>query len=129
MGVAVNNNRMTNIGKGKKPVSFNVQPTLDSVAVKSKTKASRAQLGRELSFDLTLTKFSLMIDIVAHSLVAIVPAPAIVQHMKLHMGFRNPSPSQSQTAFFVASSLNCFGAGLTPVAHSLALSLVQLRGL
>ena len=125
----ITNNRMDNIGKGKKPVYANVQSTSDSAAVKSKTKPSRAQLGRELSFDLTLNKVSLMIDIIAHSLVAIVPAPDIVHQMKLRTGLGNSSSSQSQTAFIVASSLNCFGAGLTPVAHSLALSLFQLRGL
>ena len=129
-GIPINNNRMANVGKGKKPVYVNVQSTTpDSAAVKSKTKPSRAQLGRELSVDLTLNKVSLMIDIVAHSLVAIVPAPDIVHHMKLRTGLGNPSLSHSQTAFIVASSLNCFGVGMTPIAHSLALSMFQLRSL
>jgi len=93
-----------------------------------KPKFNRAQLGQEISFDITLARLSLLIDIIAHSLVAILPSPAIVSLMKPRPCY-DLSPAQSEASFVVASALNSFGAGLTPSVHSLALSLTQLRAL
>ena len=93
-----------------------------------KFKSDRARLGQEISFDITLAKLSLLIDIIAHSLVAILPSPAIVSLAEPHPCC-DLSPAQSEASFVVASALNAFGAGLTPSVHSLALSLTQLRAL
>ncbi len=98
-----------------------------------KSKPNRSQLGREISFDLALTKCSLVIDIISHSLIAIVPIPNNKVQLKEshhhHPVFPNPSSAKSQTAFVIASALNCLGAGLIPLIHSLALSLIELRAL
>lgn len=90
-----------------------------------KPKFNRAQLGQEISFDITIARLSLLIDIIAHILVAIAPSSAIVSLMK--PGCCDPSPVLSEASFLLASALNSFGAGLTPSVHSLALSLTQLR--
>src|SRR5258708_19645988 len=59
-----------------------------------KPKFNRAQLGQEISFDITIARLSLLIDIIAHSLVAIAPSPAIVSLMK--PGCCDPSPVLSE---------------------------------
>jgi len=110
--------------KGKEPVTI-PQSTFGTSG--KKPKFNRAQLGQEISFDITVAKLSLLIDIIAHSLVAIAPSPAIVLLMK--PGCCDPSPVLSEASFLLASALNSFGAGLTPSVHSLALSLTQLRAL
>ena len=102
----------------------NAQSTLGT-SVK-KPKFNRAQLGQEIAFDITLARLSLLIDIIAHSLVAIAPSPAIVSLTKPH-GCCDLRPALREASFIVASALNSFGAGLTPSVHSLALSLTQLR--
>jgi hypothetical protein len=93
-----------------------------------KTKYSRTQLGHEISFDITLARLSLLIDIVAHSLVTIIPSPSIVSLAKPHPCCELSS-AESEASFIVASALTSFGAGLTPSIHSLALSLTKLRAL
>lgn len=109
--------------KGTEPVA-NSQSNTDSSG--KKPKFNRAQIGQEISFDITLARSSLLIDIIAHSLVAIVPSPAIVSLLKPRPCC-DLSPGQSEASFIVSSALNSFGAGLIPSVHSLALSLAQLR--
>lgn len=109
-----------------------VQPAPPWTVMKGKKfKPKRSQLGREISFDLSLTKFYLMMGIISHSLITIVPIPVNTVQLKKtshrHSVFPNLSSAQGQTIFVVASALNCFDAGFMPVIHSLALSLMELR--
>ncbi|KAF8905118.1 major facilitator superfamily domain-containing protein [Gymnopilus junonius] len=95
-----------------KPVNGNgKQPAAQQPAVPSKKpKPTRAQLGQEIKFDLILTKCSLCIDVLSHTLVSILPAPG-------------------QALFVLASSLNGLGSGAVPAIHSLALCMMQVRAL
>lgn len=100
-----------------------------------KPKPTRAQLGREIAFDLTLTRWSLVIDIVANALITLAPAPSYHVHdaFRHHKGFSFTMPqmsnAQSQALFVLASSMNSLGSGSIPAVHSLALCLMQVRAL
>ncbi|KAI8969873.1 MFS general substrate transporter [Trametes punicea] len=67
-------------------------------------------LVKEMRFDLSLLRGSLLIDLLSHSLVALSP------------------PDASQALFVGATSLSSFGSGLVPAANSLALCIMQTRG-
>lgn len=121
-------------GKGKKATQNIIQPAPELTVMKGKkSKPNRFQLGREMSFDLALTKCSLMVDIISRSLITILPIPKITAQLKKSHHPRpvlpNSSSAQSHTTFVVASALSCLGAGLIPLIHSLALSLIELRAL
>jgi hypothetical protein len=99
-----------------------------------KPKPTRAQLGQEIGFDLILTRFSLMIDIISQTLVILFPAPAFTDDQLSLMQQTQTSQGQmsfakSQALFVVASSLTGFGSGTVPAVHSLALSMLQVRAL
>jgi hypothetical protein len=98
-----------------------------------KPKPTLAQLGHEIGFDLILTRCSLLIDIISHSLVAILPAPintADVQMKLRALGTPgDDSFNRSQAMFIVSSSLNGMGSGAVPAIHSLALCMIQVRAL
>lgn len=96
-----------------------------------KPKPTRAQLGQEIKFDLALTKCSLCVDILAHSLVSIMPGPPQASGFAVsqNLGLGEVSYAQSQAMFVVASSLNGLGSGAVPAIHSLALCITQVRAL
>ncbi|KAI0654641.1 major facilitator superfamily domain-containing protein [Cubamyces menziesii] len=73
-------------------------------------KPAPTALAKEMRFDLSLIRGSLLIDLLSHSLVALSPAHA------------------SQALFVGATSLSSFGAGLVPATNSLALCIMQARG-
>ncbi|KAI0326045.1 hypothetical protein GY45DRAFT_161821 [Cubamyces sp. BRFM 1775] len=73
-------------------------------------KPAATALAKEMHFDLSLIRGSLLIDLLSHSLVALSPAHA------------------SQALFVGATSLSSFGAGLVPAMNSLALCIMQGRG-
>ena len=96
-----------------------------------KPKPTRAQLGREIRFDLVLTRFSLMIDIISQTLVILFPAPAFADdHISLmQTGQEQMKFAKSQALFVAASSLTSLGSGAVPAIHSLALCMLQVRTL
>jgi hypothetical protein len=97
-----------------------------------KPKPTRAQLGQEIGFDLGLTRFSLMIDIISQTLVLTFPAPAYTDdHISLFQQTEQGRMNfaKSQALFVAASSLTSFGSGTVPAIHSLALCMLQVRGL
>jgi hypothetical protein len=133
-------------GKGKPPVlsssSENSNNTHSSMVQQpqpeqrplqkgKKPKPTRAQLGQEIGFDLLLTRFSLMIDIISQSLVILFPAPAFtddnISLMQTDQGQMNFA--KSEALFVAASSLTSFGSGAVPAIHSLALCVLQVRAL
>jgi hypothetical protein len=133
-------------GKGKPPVlsissenGNNSKPTHSSMVQQpqpeqqkgKKPKPTRAQLGQEIGFDLVLTQFSLMIDIVSQTLVILFPAPAFTDdHISLmQTDQQQMSFAKSQALFVAASSLTSFGSGTVPAVHSLALCMLQVRAL
>lgn len=112
--------------------------TVTNSNTKSKPKPTRAQLGQEITFDLMLTRLSLMVDIIGHALVACLPAPSSRGHHRMVKTYApediqtlSKSPvgtnARSEAAFVLASAFNSFGAGSIPAIHSLALCLMQLR--
>ena len=107
------------------------QPKQQPLQKGKKPKPTRAQLGREIGFDLVLTRFSLMIDIISQTLVILFPTPAFTDdYISLlktdqgRMGF-----AKSQALFVAASSLSGLGSGAVPAMHSLALCILQVRTL
>ena len=98
-----------------------------------KPKPTRAQLGQEIGFDLLLTRFSLMIDIISQTLVLLFPAPAFtndhISLMQTKQGQKKMDFAKSQALFVAASSLTSFGSGAAPAVHSLALCMLQARKL
>ena len=97
-----------------------------------KPKPTRAQLGQEIGFDLLLTRFSLMIDIISQTLVLLFPAPAFtndrISLVQTEQG-RKMDFAKSQALFVVATSLTSFGSGAVPAIHSLGLCMLQVRKL
>ncbi|PPQ67510.1 hypothetical protein CVT25_006051 [Psilocybe cyanescens] len=104
------------------PTNANQQPA------GKKPKPTRTQLGEEIKFDLGLTKCSLLVDIVSHSLVALLPGPehAGLTGLGLIAG-GGVSPEKSQALFVLASSMNGMGSGAVPAIQSLALCMMQVR--
>lgn len=121
-----NTNQSTHSGMVEQP-----QPEQQPLQKGKKPKPTRAQLGQEIGFDLLLTRFSLMIDILSQTLVILCPAPALTED---HISSMQKSQGQmsfakSQAMFVVASSLSGLGSGTVPAVHSLALCMLQVRAL
>ncbi|KAF9485211.1 MFS general substrate transporter [Pholiota conissans] len=118
---------------GKKSVNAGEQASTKTLVNGKKPKATRAQLGHEIGFDLVLTRCSLLIDVISHSLVAILPAPINTADVRAKfMALATPGDSafnSSQAMFVVASSLNGMGSGAVPAIQSLALCIMQVRAL
>lgn len=108
----------------------------------SKPAPSRMELGKAIRFDLRLTRFSLLVDILGNMLVAVVPSPTISSHGMFNSERHRPrhdnplgniswqvNSEQSQMLFVFASALNSFASGMVPAVHSLALCITQARGL
>ena len=108
------------------------QPEQQPLQKAKKPKPTRAQLGQEIGFDLLLTRFSLMIDIISQTLVLLFPAPAFTNNhisLLLQMDKGQMNFAKSQALFVAASSLTGFGGGTVPAIHSLALCMLQVRKL
>jgi hypothetical protein len=108
------------------------QPEQQQQPPLQKPKPSRAQLGQEIGFDLLLTRFSLMIDILSHTLVILFPAPIlkVENQMSLMQSTRDKTNfAKSQAMFVIASSLTSVASGVVPAVHSLALCVLQARAL
>ncbi|EMD33326.1 hypothetical protein CERSUDRAFT_57074 [Gelatoporia subvermispora B] len=75
-----------------------------------KAKPSAAHLAREMSFDVTLIRASLVVDLLSHTLVSLSP------------------PDLSPILFTGFTVLSSFGAGLVPAANSLGLCILQANG-
>ncbi len=67
-----------------------------------------------MRFDIGLIRGSLLIDLFSHSIVALTSPEA--------------GPASGQALFVGATGLNSFGAGLIPAVNSLALCIMQSRG-
>ncbi|RDX44016.1 hypothetical protein OH76DRAFT_1541666 [Lentinus brumalis] len=94
-----------------KPKSKPAQP---AVPVVNADKANAAALANEMRFDIGLIRGSLLIDLFSHSIVALTSPEA--------------GPASGQALFVGATGLNSFGAGLIPAVNSLALCIMQSRG-
>ncbi|KIY64181.1 hypothetical protein CYLTODRAFT_358854 [Cylindrobasidium torrendii FP15055 ss-10] len=98
-------------------------------------KPTKAHLGREIGFDLLVSRLSVMIDIISNVLVVMTPSPTY----KVHQLFTDsvsssasaptPASSHSLALFVMASGLGCMGSGVIPAVQSLALLIVQARTL
>ncbi|KAF8968180.1 hypothetical protein BDZ97DRAFT_1916391 [Flammula alnicola] len=134
-------NANTTDAKGKLVKPAGAEPQAQSEQAKTlvkgkKPKPTRAQLGHEIGFDLILTRCSLLVDVVSHTLVAVLPAPALKAHMQSTLAALSTSQpggdvsfNRSQAMFVLASSLNGMGSGAVPAIHSLALCMLQVRAL
>ncbi|CDO77818.1 hypothetical protein BN946_scf184722.g10 [Trametes cinnabarina] len=93
-----------------KPKPKQVKSGAASIAQPKKpAKQTPGALAKEMRFDLSLIRGSLLIDLLSHSTVALSPSHA------------------SQALFIGATSLSSFGAGLVPAMNSLALCIMQSR--
>ncbi|EAU85612.2 hypothetical protein CC1G_06325 [Coprinopsis cinerea okayama7 len=109
----------------------------DGAKASKKPPPTRLQLGKDIRFDLRLTRCSLLIDIIGNMLVAIAPSPTMSANALFsstsHKHRGHPSWSmtrdQSQALFILASGCNSFASGMVPAVHSLALCIVQARTL
>ncbi|KAF5359873.1 hypothetical protein D9756_003450 [Leucocoprinus leucothites] len=92
----------------------------------SKPKPTRSQLGREISFDLTLTRCSFLMDVVANLLIIASPAPTF-RHTSVGRKSSGVGLEHSQALFVLASGMASFGTGAAPAIHSLTLCILQAR--
>ncbi|KAK7061271.1 MFS general substrate transporter [Favolaschia claudopus] len=97
----------------------------------AKPKPTKAQLFREIKFDLRLARISLCVDIIANTAIVLAPAPSVQEHKLFAMTSASPDAQfQSSQALFVMSSwIASWGGGLVPAINSLALCISQARGL
>ncbi|KAG6909060.1 hypothetical protein DXG01_002213 [Tephrocybe rancida] len=94
-------------------------PVAGAEAVKG--KPTKAHLVREISFDLLVTRVSLLIDALCYVFVTLAPVPAVHS-----LGV---SASESQALFVLATGSGSLGSGAPPALESLALCIVQTRAL
>ncbi|KAF9496754.1 hypothetical protein BDN71DRAFT_1445680 [Pleurotus eryngii] len=120
-----NNIRYTNIPA---PPTKQIPKSTPSKSKSGKPKLTKAHLAREMRFDMSLCRASLMLDITSNVLVVLSPSPAY----KVHASPSNsgsPVEAHSQALFVMASSLTSFGCGFMPAVQSLALCILQARAL
>jgi len=115
-------------------------------AAAAKASPTRLELGKFIRFDLRVARLSLFVDLASTLLIAVTPSPSFhAASLKYYLAGRGipTSPSdglnqqhpplisqaQSEAVFVLASSLGACGSGLVPAIHSLALCIVQARGL
>jgi len=130
-------------GKGKPPILSNSsknsnkftvqqpQPEPQPLQKGKKPKPTRAHLGKEIGFDLLLTRLSLVIDIISQTLIILFSSPAvIINSLSLtQTATGQTSFAQRQAMFVAASALGSMGSGVVPAVHSLALCMLQVRSL
>ncbi|KAG6817670.1 hypothetical protein H0H87_005428 [Tephrocybe sp. NHM501043] len=108
--------------KPTKPQSTQSNPVGGNKLKAVKPKPTRAHLAREISFDLLVTRLSLLIDIISNALVALGPMPAVHS-----LGNHGVSATQSQALFVLATGASSLGSGAPPALQSLALCITQTR--
>lgn len=107
------------------------QPGTENVPATNgkKPKPTKAHLAREISFDLFLTRCSLLIDIISDTFVVLAPTPAFQVHSLIGDVSGSHSKQESQALFVLATSLGSLGSGAVPAIQSLALCILQVRAL
>lgn len=90
------------------------KPTNTTLQAGNAVKPNAITLAKEMRFDISLIRGSLLIDLFSHSVVAFAATDA--------------GPAAGQALFVGATSMNAFGAGLVPAVNSLALCILQSRG-
>jgi hypothetical protein len=113
--------------KSKATVENNT-PTVITAKDKKPTP-SKAHLAREISFDLLLTRCSLVIDIISNMFVTLAPMPSYTVHSVSGDIPSSHSKQESQALFVLATSLSSLGSGAVPAIQSLALCILQVRTL
>jgi len=98
--------------------------TMPNSEALSKPKPTRADVMREIRFDLLLTRLSFVLDILSYTFVILFPSPYAAVH-----ALPKDSGSYSQFMFVAASSLNSFGSGVVPAMQSLALCILKSHSL
>ncbi|KAF7424424.1 hypothetical protein PC9H_009731 [Pleurotus ostreatus] len=125
-----NNIRYTNIPV---PPTKQIPKSTPSKSKSGKPKLTKAHLAREMRFDMSLCRASLMLDITSNVLVMLSPSPAYKVHTSPSIsatpGSGSPAEAHSQALFVMASSLTSFGCGFMPAVQSLALCILQARAL
>lgn len=108
-----------------------VPPSIDNSLKQGKKGAglTKSQLAKEIAFDLTLAKISFLVEIMSDILIAIIPTPKYLTHTAGHAATKQYSKRASEMLFVMASSLSCFGTGVSPSTQSLALCILQVRGM
>ncbi|KAL0954449.1 hypothetical protein HGRIS_003425 [Hohenbuehelia grisea] len=96
---------------------------------KTKPKLTKAHLGREIQFDLQVTRMSLLVDILSNAFITFAPAPSNKVLTMTSPSTQTPSQRHSQALFVLASSMSSFSSGVLPAVQSLALCLLQARDL
>lgn len=86
-------------------------------------------MAQEIQFDLFITRCSITIDILSHTLVTLSPMPTYKIHELDFSTSTRQSKEPSQALFVLATSLASLGSGAVPAIHSLALCILQARAL
>lgn len=113
----------------QKPQSGEENPPSTTGTNGKKPKPTKAHLAREISFDLLLTRCSLLIDIISNVSVVLAPPPAFQIHSVVGDVPPSHSKQESQALFVLATSLSSLGSGSVPAIQSLALCILQVRAL
>ncbi|KAF8071918.1 major facilitator superfamily domain-containing protein [Lyophyllum atratum] len=110
--------------KPKPQPETHTDPSSSTLTPGKKPKPTKGRLAREISFDLLMTRFSLMIDILSNTFVTLGPMPMI--HA---LGASSLWTQESQPLFVLATAMSSLGSGAGPALQSLALCIVQVRTL
>nr|GAT60723.1 predicted protein [Mycena chlorophos] len=99
-----------------------------------KAQPTKSRLAKEIEFDLSLSRLSLCIEILACLAVVCTPSPMFKMHSATFAGLSSTDKSNSafqssQALFVFASWLQCMGSGAMPAVQSLALCILQARSL
>ncbi|KAI0749970.1 major facilitator superfamily domain-containing protein [Daedaleopsis nitida] len=89
-------------------------PPAPAVQTTNGNKPNGNALAKEMRFDMSLIRGSLLVDLIGHSVVTLAAPDA--------------GPAAGQALFVAATSMGSFGAGLVPAINSLALCILQSRG-
>ncbi|KAF7316815.1 hypothetical protein HMN09_00414600 [Mycena chlorophos] len=117
-----------------KPKPKTTTPGESTENATAKAQPTKSRLAKEIEFDLSLSRLSLCIEILACLAVVCTPSPMYKMHSATFSGLSSTDKSNSafqssQALFVFASWLQCMGSGAMPAVQSLALCILQARSL
>ncbi|KAL1721220.1 major facilitator superfamily-domain-containing protein [Schizophyllum commune] len=114
---------------------FKPKPAAAAATVGKKAKPTPASLATEIKFDLNLARVSVSLDIISNVLVCLLPMPnydtheSVPQLLSASSATSGTTGRQAEILFALASAITSFGGCAVPAVQSLALCILQARGL